>query len=75
MPLLAGQQKLHGSPLDAAVPHQIDQVDQDRQTFLAVETAIRADNDRLRTERNWWSDRADQLEVELEALREGLRSR
>ena len=30
MPLLADQQKLHGRPLDAAVPHQIDQVDQDR---------------------------------------------
>ena len=31
VPLLAYEQKLHGRPLDAAVPHQVDQVDQHRQ--------------------------------------------
>ena len=28
--LLAGQQELHGRPTDAAVPQQVDQMDQDR---------------------------------------------
>ncbi len=32
VPLLAGQQEFHGRPLHAAVPHEVDQVDQNRQT-------------------------------------------
>jgi hypothetical protein len=59
----------------AALRRVLEIIESDRETFLAVELALRADAERLRNERDWWSDRADALEAELEELREKLRAK